>query len=261
MDGEIGTILVGVDGSEQAREALAFAARLAPALRARLVVVCVYAYRPPFGRLGSGERALAIARAAAAGCAIRCDVRIAPANSVAAGLNAAAASEPADLIVLGSRHRGHLGEALPGRVGHGLLSDPSRPVALVAVGEPARPLRHVGVLPGDVQDGPRAVELASALAARTGARLRVYEPRDGWPAYREIAERAGVRALERAASAADDVATGELDLLVVPDWPHGLAGRLRRRGRAVRDPSGRCVLAVVPPRVDAAARASAAAMR
>jgi hypothetical protein len=104
---------------------------------------------------------------------LRCDVRIVPAGSVAAGLNAATVSESADLIVLGSRHRGHLGEALPGRVGHGLLRDPSRPVALVAVGEPARPLRHIGVLGGDEQIGPRAVQ----LAARSGARLRVYGPR------------------------------------------------------------------------------------
>ena len=55
---------------------------------------------------------------------LRCDERIVPAGSFPAGLNAATVSESADLIVLGSRHRGHLGEALPGRVGHGLLRAP-----------------------------------------------------------------------------------------------------------------------------------------
>ena len=130
-------------------------------------------------------------------------------------------------------------------------------MALVAVGEPARPLRYIGVLPGDEGAGPRAV----ARAAGTAARLRVYEPGGGWEAYRSSAERAGVREVERAGSAADDVAAGEVDALVVPDWPHGLAGRLRRRGRPARDPAGRCVLVIVPLRVETVTPATVAAAR
>jgi len=145
-----------------------------------------------------------------------------PAASPAAGLEELARAEGADLLVIGSRHRGRLGEALPGEVGHGLLRSPSRPVVFVAPGEPARPLRHVGVLP----DGDRAVALGERLAAATHADLRVYAGED----------------------VAEDLAAGRLDALVVPDWPHGLMGRLRRRGRRARRPVGRCVLIVAPVR-------------
>ena len=243
MSGHLRTIVVGVDGSPHALEALGFAARLAQATGARLVAASVYEYRTPWLRLDSGDRALAIARQAAARARVGCDVRIAPAPSVAAGLRQLAAAESADLLVLGSRHRGHLGEALPGRVGHGLLSEPSCPIVLVAAGEPSRPLRHVGVLPGAEPDASRAVAVATGLALATGAELRIYEPREDF---------------ERAPSAAEDVAAGRLDALVVPDWPHGLAGRLRRRGRAVAHPPGRCVLVVAPARADAPARTSSA---
>jgi nucleotide-binding universal stress UspA family protein len=222
-------ILVGVDGSARSGEALAFAGRLAQATGARLVAGSVYASRPPWGRLGSGERAMAVARAAAAAVPVACEPRIIPAGSPAAGLDQLARSEHADLIVIGSRHRGGLGEALPGDVGHGLLRSPSRPVVFVAPGEPPRPLRHVGVLPEGEADGHRAIALGERIAAVAHADLQVY----------------------RGAGAAEALAAGRLDALVVPDWPHGLMGRLRRRGRPSRTPVGRCVLIVAPPRVEA----------
>jgi nucleotide-binding universal stress UspA family protein len=225
----VNTILVGVDGSARAGEALALAGRLAQSAGARLIAASVYASRPPWGRLGSGERALAVAREACAAAPVHCVPRIVPAASPAAGLEQLARAEGADLVVIGSRHRGRLGEALPGEVGHGLLRSPSRPVMFVAQGEPARPLRHIGVLP----DGERrrTVALGEGLAAASRADLRIYDGQ----------------------GAAEAVAGGRLDALVVPDWPHGLMGRLRRRGRPARRPAGRCVLIVAPPRVEAEA--------
>jgi len=222
-------ILVGVDGSARGDEALAFADRLAKATGAHLVAATVYASPPPWGRLGSGEKALSVARSSAARAGVSCEVRMAPASSPAAGLEALARALDPDLLVIGSRHRGRLGEALPGEVGHGLLRSPSRPVVFVAQGEPERPLRHVGVLPDGAAEGRRAVALAERLAAAADAELRVYTG--------EVA--------------ADDVAAGRLDALVVPDWPHGLIGRLRRHGRPVDRPIGRCVLIVAPPRLEA----------
>lgn len=236
MTEPVRTIVIGVDGSPHADEAFAFAVRLAQLTHARLVAATVYAYRPPWGRLGSGEQAMAVARAAAAtaaGKCVFCNARIVPAASAAEGIAVLARAEHADLVVLGSRHRGRLGEALPGQVGHGLLRDPAWPVALVASGEPAGPLRHVGVLPGGAQDGPRALAFADRLAAATGAGLRVYDGEHS--------------AAPGETCAADDLAAGQLDVLVVPDWPHGLVGRLRRRGRPARRPVGRCVLILAPP--------------
>jgi nucleotide-binding universal stress UspA family protein len=229
MSTPVRTIVAGVDGSTRGSEALMFAVRLAHATGARLVAACVYPYRPPWGRLGSGDRAREVTQAAtraAARAHVRCEPRILPAPTPAAGLTEIARAEYPDLVVIGSRHRGRLGEALPGKVGHALLRAPEWPVAFVAAGEPVRPLRHVAVLPGDGDDGPRAVELGTRLAAETHADLRV---------YRETAQ------------AADELAAGRLDVLVVPDWPHGLMGRLRRGGLEARNPIGRCVLVVAPP--------------
>jgi nucleotide-binding universal stress UspA family protein len=223
------TILVGVDGSTRASEALAFAARLAQATGARLVAASVYASRPPWSRLGSGERAMAVAREACAVAPVVCEPRIVPATSPAAGLEALARSEGADLVVIGSRHRGRLGEALPGEVGHGLLRSPTRPVIFVARGEPVRRLRHIGVLPDG--ERPRTMALGERLAAAAHAQVRVYD----------------------AESAAEAIAGDRVDALVVPDWPHGLMGRLRRRGRPSSRPGGHCVLVVAPPRVEAEA--------
>ena len=220
------TIVAGVDGSERSAEALAFAERLAQSAGAHLVAASVYSSRPPWGRLGSGDAARALARAAATAVAVPCSVRIAPAASPAQGLETVAAEEDADLIVIGSRHRGQLGEALPGDVGHRLLRDPSRPVLFVAPGEPVRALRHIGVLV--TGEGSQAAALGERLSAATHSELRIYQ-RGGGP------------------SAADDLAEGRLDALVVPDWPHGLLGRLRRRGRPARRPVGRCALVVAPP--------------
>ena len=126
-------------------------------------------------------------------------------------------------------------------------------------------------------DGTRrataAAAFASRLAERTGARLivaSVYSFRtlggrmasgeraralareavrlaDGFPAETRIAlARTPADGLRQLADdeRADLVVLGRLDVLVVPAWPHGLAGRLRGHPSGGRISA--CVLIVVP---------------
>jgi nucleotide-binding universal stress UspA family protein len=219
------TIMVGFDGSRRALDALHFAECLCTQTGWRLVLAAVYPYRSLTGRLGSGDRAAATLAAARSRVRGGCETQMAPAPSVPAGLRAIADSVHADLIVLGSRHRGRLGEALAGRTARALLRDGSRAIAIVPAGRRAAPVRHVGVLVEDSEAGREAWATAAALAHDAGAAVTVHG--------------GTVRAddVVTAPEMADELARGELDVLIVPPWPHGLLGRLRRgvaRGAPVR---------------------------
>ena len=220
-------ILVGVDGSRRSEAAADFAGRLAGASGARLVVASVYTFRTLGGRLQSGERAAARARETARRVArgpFEC--RIAPSTSPAEGLRAIAKAESAGLVVLGSRHRGRLGEALAGGVARRLVRGATFPVVLVPEIARVADVDWIGVLPGAGLEAQRTIATAEALAADVGARVRVY----GGPRHR--------------GSLSDDLIGGLVGVLVVPAWPHGLAGRLR--GHATRAETAGCVLIVVP---------------
>ena len=125
-------VVVGVDGSEGAKKAIAFAAEEA-SLRS-VPLIAVYAWMPPLtpgleylwsedlvaSQRASAEEAIAIGTA---GLASRypdlvIDRRIVQAPPVTALLQAA---EEADTIVVGSRGRGSLSRLLLGSVSHGVL--------------------------------------------------------------------------------------------------------------------------------------------
>jgi nucleotide-binding universal stress UspA family protein len=233
------TIMVGFDGSRRALDALQFAERLCAQTGWRLVLAGVYPYRSLSGRLGSGDRAAATLDAARARVRGGCETQMAPAPSVSAGLRAIADSMHADLIVLGSRHRGRLGEALAGRTARALLRDGTHAVAIVPAGHRAGPVGHVGVLAEDSEAGREAWSTAASLARGAGASVTVHGGSvPSWAAD-----------VVTAPEIADELARGELDVLIVPPWPHGLLGRLRRgvaRGSSVR---GDCpVLVAARPR-------------
>jgi nucleotide-binding universal stress UspA family protein len=212
------TIMVGFDGSGRAFDALHFAESLCAQTGWRLVLAAVYPYRSLTRRLGSGDRAAARLDAARARVRGGCETQMAPAPSVSAGLRALADSVHADVIVLGSRHRGRLGEALAGRTVRALLRDGSRAIAIVPAGHRAGPVRHVGVLAEDSEAGREAWATAAALAHDSGAAITVHGG--------TVPPTAGE--VVTAPEMADELARGELDVLIVPPWPHGLLGRLRR---------------------------------
>ncbi len=215
------TVMVGFDGSQRARGALRFAERLCVQAGWRLVLAGIYPYRPLTGTLGSGDRAAAELKAARARIPGGCETHIAPGWTVSDGLRAIADTVHADMIVLGSRHRGRLGEALAGRTARALVRDGSHAVVLVPGGHSARSICHVGVLGEDSDAGREAWATAAVLARDAGASLTLHGGRTPPDAS------AGDDVVS-APEIADELARGELDVLVVPAWPHGLLGRLRR---------------------------------
>jgi nucleotide-binding universal stress UspA family protein len=178
------TILVGVDGTERSRDALALAELLAGAAGGRLLIVHVHNYGQLEGLVSGGEyetlvRQVAESTAAAVrdllGDQRAHDVRLVAARSPAAGLQDFARREAASLIVVGSSHRSSVGSVQPGGVGQRLLAGAPIPVALAPLGYAghARRLDTVGCGFDGLDESRQALEWAAALARRAGAALRV----------------------------------------------------------------------------------------
>lgn len=279
------TIVVGFDGSDQGHDALALARALAGP-QTRLVVCCAHPPDPPvlepMDRATSTEAEAAL-RLRAARAALGGDPRAAYvtrcALSAAAGLHEEAVAQAADLLAVGSSHRGALGRVLPGSVTRQALQAAPCAVAVAPRGladAPAGPLRRIGVGFDGGDEARAALRAAAAIAREHGARLRLVAVADlaatgfGWAvgapyeALRE-AEHANLRrAMEDAIAALDGVeaeavvregradaelaaASGDLDLLVVGSRNYG---PLRRAllgtvsGRVADDAA--CPVLVVP---------------
>jgi nucleotide-binding universal stress UspA family protein len=116
-------ILCAVDDSEAAQGVLDTARPLAQSLRTGLVVIHVVGNGSPDADevVGRVRQRLGDEHA---------DVRVA-AGSPAEAIRAAADSEDAEMIVVGSRGRGNLRSAVLGSVSHDLAASASRPVVVV----------------------------------------------------------------------------------------------------------------------------------
>ena len=138
-------IVVGTDGSAQAAKAVAWAAGLAAALKAELLLVHVFEIDPatlPGGYVVLPPEDLARLRQdaqarldglwsdAARTAGARCRTMLLD-GSAAGALMDMAAREQADLIVVGSRGRGGFAELLLGSVGHHLTQHAVVPVVIV----------------------------------------------------------------------------------------------------------------------------------
>jgi len=176
-------IVVGYDGSEHARDAIALARALAEATGAGLLVACVYP-QSPLHRLGSAvdpahEQALrewaeSVLGAAELGAGV--ETRVVPGGSPANALNDLAEAERADLIVLGSTHRGAAGRVLPGSVAERLLHGAPCGVAVAPRGfaeRAATDIRVIGIAYDGWPESDAALQAASSLAETLGASLRV----------------------------------------------------------------------------------------
>jgi nucleotide-binding universal stress UspA family protein len=163
------------------------------------------------------------------------------ATSAPRGLALAAVHLGPALMVLGSAARGRPGQVHRGRTAERLLSGAPCPVALVPQGWEPSALTTVGVGFADGEEGRAAVRHAHALAARSGARLRVLTAvrprawsRAGADELRALAEQAAEAAVAGLLGAPVDVdvsvvepadllvaASGELDVLICGTRAYG----------------------------------------
>ncbi|HEU4976159.1 MAG TPA: universal stress protein [Baekduia sp.] len=175
------TVIAGDDGGDGGRAALALAQRLAPG--ADLVLARAYPYDETRSRAALAvyadalrqdtEQRLAETRDAtgAAGARLAALADTSPARA----LQRLAEREGADLVVIGSSHRGAVGRSLLGDVGRDLLHGAPCPVAVAPWRTSATqgPLRLIGVAYDGGPEARSALRLAASLARDHDARLQV----------------------------------------------------------------------------------------
>jgi nucleotide-binding universal stress UspA family protein len=249
------TVLVGVDGRPGGRDAIALAGRLIPA-QARLILASVYSDRRvigPGGSLGGDHELQAQALLAQA----RDEASIDPELITREGISAAPSlqelteQERAELLVVGSSHRGAVGRVLLGENTLAALNGAPCAVAIAPGGYAGtdHQLRQIVVGHDGSAESELALEAARAIAGRQGAAIRVVavvsadrvaseqgEPPDGASAQERAVEAererlALIEDVEVQAVYGDPseelaaIAVGA-DLLVVGSRAHGPLGRL-----------------------------------
>jgi nucleotide-binding universal stress UspA family protein len=173
-------ILVGYDGRAAADDALRFARALAAIEGAELRVVVALEYAPLPIAVEAYDRALEerfnelFDRAASILGETPFERTPLRDGSPAHALNELAEREGADLIVIGSTHRGRLGRVYPGSVGERLLNGAPCPVAIVPRGySPENGIEVVGVGYTGSEQSRAALAAAKRFARALGARLRL----------------------------------------------------------------------------------------
>jgi nucleotide-binding universal stress UspA family protein len=171
-------ILVGYDGREAGRDALALAASLR-APDGVVVAACVYP-----GHVGSDSVETLLADAASQTVAeahAQADggdwlqVRTAPGHSPAHGLHVFSEEIEADLVVVGSSHRGEPGRVHAGKTGERLLNGSPCPVAIAPEGFAAQAgsPRVIGVAYDGSESSETALVEAMAQAVEFDATLKL----------------------------------------------------------------------------------------
>ena len=169
-------IVIGVDGSEGSEDALQLGKAIGRAEDAELVVAAALAYDPLPIAVEAYDRALTehfdrlsadAERQLGDGEFVWRELRD---SSPGHALTELAETEDADLIVLGSTHRGALGRVYPGSVGERLLNGAPCAVAVAPRGFATREHYGLGVI-GVGYDGTEESQLALAEAERLARQL------------------------------------------------------------------------------------------
>jgi nucleotide-binding universal stress UspA family protein len=175
-------IVAGVDGREGGRDALALAAALAKVTGGDLIAVRVYPYEshPTRASVGGFEEQLRADTSAElerelADAGVAAHPLVIADTSPARALQHVAEREDAGLLVVGSTHRGRVGEVLVGSVSTGVLHHAPCPVAVAPRGfaEKEGELTTVGVGFDGGEEAQEALRLATELAKAAGARLQI----------------------------------------------------------------------------------------
>ncbi len=177
-------ILAGHDGRPHGEDAAALGHLLSSATGAKLILARVVAWEPlalqavPLPerkqRYEHEERA-ALAELQEAADRIGADAEPGPGSSPAQGLHLLAEELQPDLVIVGSSHRGPIGQVLAGNVALRLLNGLDRPLAVApagyAGGNPK--LRTIGVGFDGSEESRSALRMAGQLAQAAGAEVRI----------------------------------------------------------------------------------------
>ncbi len=249
-------VLVGVDGLQGGRDAIALAWLLA-APGGKLTLAHIYGTGVLPGR---GADMLLVNQYAAAQelleqrreeCAPDAELAVRFERSVGRGVHELASSRDADLLVVGSRHRGPLGRVLLGDDTSESLNGAPCAVAVAPTGyATSKPvLERIGVGVDRSPESDSALAVAREFAAREGSRVRARAvvslhsvPNgeaipDDWPKLagqlvieeeRRLSALEGVEGEATYGDPAEELVafSRELDLLVVGSRSYGPLGRL-----------------------------------
>lgn len=177
-------ILVGHDGSRNARDALALGQLLANLTGAELTLARVVHWEPlplqavPVPELKNRyehEERAALKELQEVADRAGASAEAGPGESPAQGLQLLAEELNPDIVVLGSSHRGRIGQVLAGNVALRLLNGLHRPVAVAPAGYADRTavLRKVGVGFDGSPEAHAALHTAGELAQATDAEVSV----------------------------------------------------------------------------------------
>ncbi len=174
-------IVVGYDSSDQAGDALALGDALMPAEGGELIVASIEELEPLIGNIPQWQEqrdAYYEADFAHASEQLNRDdfTRRTGDGSAPAELEAIAEREDADVIVVGSTHRGVVGQVLPGSVGDRLLAGAPCAVAIAPIGYSRREhpgIAMIGVAYDGEPEAQAAVDSALELARQYDAELRI----------------------------------------------------------------------------------------
>lgn len=248
-------IVVGVDGQEGGRDAIALATRLL-AQEGELTLVGVsVSERHVSGaaRAGDGasarERGVAVLERAREEAGVGAQLRWRESASVGRGLHELCESVGGDLLVVGSSRRGLLGRVVIGDDTRAALNGAPCAIAIAPAGYSQQPvvMREVGVAYNGSPESEHALAVAREIAGRCGAKLSAFEavslpsyaflagpvPVDGLEdlvedARRRIAALGGVEPHAAYGLPVEELAlySASLDLLVVGSRGYGPLGRL-----------------------------------
>ncbi len=177
-------ILVGYNGAQESEDAIALAGALAAGTGAAIEVLAVFPFDgvPPLKRQAALREAceplFEKAGKEIAGIApdIKVSTRGVSDSSAAGAMTNFAEAEGADLIVVGSTHRGTIGRVLPGSVGERLLSGAPCAVAVAPrgyAGHEHAAMASVGVGYDGRREARAALEIGADLTASLGGHLTV----------------------------------------------------------------------------------------
>jgi nucleotide-binding universal stress UspA family protein len=249
-------VLVGVDGRQGGRDAIALARQLACA-DAEITLVHVYGGHVTGGRASAlaiplelEESEQLLAREAAA-ADLSVNTAVVNESSPGRGLHELAERRGADLLIVGSCHRGILGRAFLGDNTSRALNGAPCAIAIAPSGYAATAgrLSVLGVGLDDSAESQQALAVARELAAPTGSIIKVmavvsllsvpdgYPTADNWPDVAKQLMDEEFRRLRELEDVEGEVSYGEpgeelasfgegLDLLIVGSRSYGPVGRL-----------------------------------